>query len=412
MAKAVNQRKFFIIFLFGGLLFLLWKYQIDLQPISSHTDVSHHTLRKTNTTSLNNHPKCPNILRGMVYGWWKLNPLTPGQTTEMRTFLQTARTQHGLPISLQRNDFMCGNTSFPTHLSPTITWFRALCDPYGPTPCCFNNKCVQKSIQECKCDNCFDMRQPPHAEYSEWIPYDQRCKIRKFNHSEACELLDGASLYLSGDSYIRHIYTELLLFLRNNTYDGALRKRVGKDTHDKCTGMYMFTEMACRINLDYSTDDLCGGKFRLRHDTHMSAYHGKSFSSMVATLKNKPKSLVIFGIGLHNSFHLPTIRDGYINPALDGVKNSKWPKFLWASPHSPGILKNGNMQSQAKPSVLRFIKEIADFLSPLKIPIFNSYNMTEGMMSFDGNHYGHGMNYWKIQIIFNYIQELKDTGNW
>ncbi|XP_050400743.1 uncharacterized protein LOC126817677 [Patella vulgata] len=355
---------------------------------------------------------CPDVLNGMVYGRWKHDLMTPEQTNEMRIFLESARIQHGLPKSLQRNDSKCGYATFDKSISPTIVYFRALCDPYGPKPCCFNNECVDKTTPECRCKNCFDMRQPHHAEYSEWIPYDQRCQLKKFNYNEVCDLLNDATLYLSGDSYIRHIYTELLLFLRNNTYDGALKRTVSKDIHDKCTGMYMFTEMACRENLDFSTEDLCGGKLELKYEKHMSADSGPEFASRVETLMNKPRSLVLFGLAIHSFFKFSNIRDNYILPALNRVQNKTWPKFLWATPHCPGILKNGNIQAQAKPNVLKFMKEAADFLSPLKIPIFNSYNMTEGMMSFDGNHYGHGMNYWKIQIIFNYIQELKDTGNW
>ncbi|KAK6174645.1 hypothetical protein SNE40_017881 [Patella caerulea] len=358
---------------------------------------------------LDNHEKCPSVLDKMVYGYWNIIHLSKEQSLEMRTFLNDSRTQHGLPSSLQRDDLNCGNVSFPRHLSPTITWFRALCDPYGKTPCCYNNKCFSRPIEQCKCSNCFDMRQPPHGEYSDFIPYDTRCKIRKYNYTEACQLLDGATLYLSGDSYIRHIYTALLLFLRNNTFDGALKKGVSKAVHDQCTGMYMFTEKVCRVNLesDSKIPDLCGGKFKLMFNYFFSSDYGAGFANRIKTIQNKPKSLVVFGIATHDKFNVRNIENRYIEPVVKTMGNKTRPKLLWATPHSPGILNVGS-----RLTVFNFISQMEPILKKYKVPTFNTFNMTENMMSFDGNHYGLGINMWKIQILLNYIQELRENGAW
>ncbi|KAK6174647.1 hypothetical protein SNE40_017883 [Patella caerulea] len=360
-------------------------------------------------SKLDNHEKCPSVLDKMVYGYWNIKPLSKEQSLEMRTFLNDSRTQHGLPGSLQRDDLNCGNVSFPRHLSPTITWFRALCDPYGKTPCCYNNKCSSSPIEQCKCSNCFDMRQPPHGEYSDFIPYDIRCKIRKYNYTEACQLLDGVTLYLSGDSYIRHIYTALLLFLRNNTFDGALKKGVSKVIHDQCTGMYMFTEKVCRLHLesDFRLKDLCGGKFKLMFNYFFSSVSGTHFVNRIKTIKAAPKSLVVFGVAIHDKYNTSTIKKKYIEPVVKTKGKNKWPKLLWTTPHSPGILNVGS-----RLTVFNFISQMDPILKKYKVPTFNTFNMTENMMSFDGNHYGLGINIWKIQILLNYIQELKDNGAW
>lgn len=41
------------------------------------------------------------------------------------------------------------------------------------------------------------------------------------------------------------------------------------------------------------------------------------------------------------------------------------------------------------------------------IPIMEFYNLTNGVMSFDGTHYGPGVNYLKGQIFLNYLLEIR-----
>ncbi|KAK6166876.1 hypothetical protein SNE40_023486 [Patella caerulea] len=354
-----------------------------------------------------NHQKCPSVLDKMVVGYWNSKPLTKQQSFEMTTFLNASRTHHRLPSPLQRVDLKCGNLTFPLSFSPAMKWFRAVCDPHGKTPCCYNNKCSSRTIEQCKCRNCYDMRQYKHGEYSDFIPNDTRCKLRKYNHTEACQLLDDATLYLNGDSYIRHLYTALLLFLRNNTFDGAMKKGVPKDKHDKCTGMYMFTEKLCRGQLDHNVKDLCHGRFRLMFTYYYKSISGRNFVKMINSIKHARKSLVVFGIGIHDGFNVQNIANKFIAPVVKTIGNKTWPKLLWATPHCPSIL-NLRLDHQ----VPRFIAKMEPVLYKYNVPVFNTYNMTKGMVSFDGSHYGLGINMWKLQILLNYIQSLKDKGAW
>ena len=75
--------------------------------------------------------------------------------------------------------------------------------------------------------------------------------------------------------------------------------------------------------------------------------------------------------------------------------------------HAPGLLKTPRVPSQNRESIIRFNADIFNVLEKWSIPIFDSFNFTDGTTSFDGAHYGKGVNDVKVQIFLNYILELK-----
>ncbi|KAL8616008.1 hypothetical protein ACOMHN_014970 [Nucella lapillus] len=114
----------------------------------------------------------------------------------------------------------CGNLSVgDKHLN----YFKALCDPDGATPCCYNHVCRNKSIHECACANCEDMRTPIQAEYATWRTEDTSCQPRNWTMSDACRLLKNSTLHFIGESLTRHLYTAFLLVVRGNVQTGAFR---------------------------------------------------------------------------------------------------------------------------------------------------------------------------------------------
>ncbi|CAL1545457.1 unnamed protein product [Lymnaea stagnalis] len=108
----------------------------------------------------------------MLTGRWELKNHTAKELEEVEMFMSRTRAYHKLPPTLQREDKKCGNINFPGK-----EWQRAVCNPKGDTPCCMNNFCVNKSVQECQCPECHDMRQQIHAEFATWVPADPTCKV-------------------------------------------------------------------------------------------------------------------------------------------------------------------------------------------------------------------------------------------
>ena len=66
----------------------------------------------------------------------------------------------------------------------------------------------------------------PQAEFAEWFPADSKClgaSLKdEMSTAEICHVLKGATLYFIGDSYVRHVYTALLLRLTENEESGAI----------------------------------------------------------------------------------------------------------------------------------------------------------------------------------------------
>ena len=131
-----------------------------------------------------------------------------------------------MPPGNQRPDKKCGNIGWGDLNIKGLRWFRALCDPDGDNPCCYNNKCVNKTMEECRCTNCLDMRRPVQAEYATWQPVHPSCKPKNWTVAEVCRLLANSTLFFLGDSFVRHVYTALLLAVTGNDVTGAHKKDI------------------------------------------------------------------------------------------------------------------------------------------------------------------------------------------
>ena len=134
------------------------------------------------------------------------------------------RVEHGLPVGLQRPDLQCGNVTFGPY-SPVmhpLLWYRALCDPEGATPCCFRNRCRNRTEGQCVCRDCYDLRQAVQAEHATWRPAGAGCGTERLSVGQVCRVLEGATLYFIGDSFVRHVFTALLLAARDDELSGAM----------------------------------------------------------------------------------------------------------------------------------------------------------------------------------------------
>jgi hypothetical protein len=176
----------------------------------------------------------------------------------------------------------------------------------------------------------------------------------------------------------------------------------------------MFTEKVCRNQLNYGPK-VCGGRTNIKMLYFYAADSGKRLLSQVKSLTKTRKSIVLFGIGLHSKLDDTKVIQEYIQPTVDAVQRGntpRWPHLAWLSIHAPGLLKSPLLVSQKSKSVKRYNGKIETFLEKREIPVLNFYNLTEGTVSFDGSHYGFGINLAKVQIILNYLHELQQSGRW
>ncbi|XP_048249003.1 uncharacterized protein LOC124151308 [Haliotis rufescens] len=346
-------------------------------------------------------PRCPDVKTGMMRGRWTPRTLTAQEKVDIDTFLQSARSSHGLPKSMQRRDGKCGNVAYEN-----LHYFRALCNPEGATPCCYGDTCINKTPDDCKCPSCFDLRNEIYAEYSTWEPEDSRCQVKNFTAQQACDLLQGLTLAFVGDSLMRHVYTAMLMVLSNST---ALNP--DKDSHVQCNGMYAFSDKICRANIKRQAT-FCGGSVTLKMLEYFHLEDAAKFHADFHSFLNQNKTVVLVGVGCHDNFNFERVFNEYIYPVIDMMKKNKalWPKVIWSANHKFGLLKSPKIPLQDNSHVASFNRLMSEGLGKYAIPIFDTYNLTSGVMSTDGGHFGIGVNVMKVQMLLNYLLELKS--NW
>lgn len=59
--------------------------------------------------------------------------------------------------------------------------------------------------------------------------------------------------------------------------------------------------------------------------------------------------------------------------------------------------------------VVRYNRRVNDILRRRGISVLDFFEMTKSVMSFDGSHYGLGLNNLKAQVLLNYILEMRTS---
>lgn len=95
------------------------------------------------------------------------------------------------------------------------------------------------------------------------------------------------------------------------------------------------------------------------------------------------------------------------------AENSQWPRLLWIGTHAPGLLKSPKFREQTAEGVQNFNKNVYAILNQFQVPYLDTFDFTNGIVSFDGTHYGWGVNMLKVNMLLTYIQhELADAPGW
>ncbi|XP_067676406.1 uncharacterized protein [Haliotis asinina] len=351
--------------------------------------------------------QCPDVLHKMTQGRWITRPLTVAEIQKSEEFYALALERLRVPASLQRPDGHCGNVGYwgVSH------FIRALCSPIGPTPCCFNFRCKNIGVEQCRCSNCWDLRQSIHAEYSTWKTSDPRCSLQnEISTEEMCELLDGAYIHFIGDSLIRHMYKGLLMTVSQNFEDDTLNSTEDAAVKKRCSNWNMFKEKLCHLNVQRKTSEFCRGRFLLKYSAYCNFQFSDKFHKAFFEAPREKRSYFVVGIGLHVGLDSNSIYNQYLKPVIDFMAGHPWPKLMWVHLHAPGSRKRSTTQNE--PHVLAFNERMANHLRPHGIPTMPTYNMTIGVRSFDGTHYAKGINVLKAKIFLNYLKELQTKGIW
>ena len=130
-------------------------------------------------------PQCKDFLNSVKHGRWvHRKPPLEQNLRDLNHQISDLRTEVlGIPSTLQRADHLCGNVSYPG------TKLRALCHPEGATPCCAaENTCVARSMDQCRCQTCWDLRRDFHADLAEFLPRDVSCHVGRYTGVEQVQV--------------------------------------------------------------------------------------------------------------------------------------------------------------------------------------------------------------------------------
>ncbi|GAA5917805.1 hypothetical protein JCM6882_004552 [Rhodosporidiobolus microsporus] len=276
-----------------------------------------------------------------------------------------------------------------------------------------------------------EVQNPQNFTYSFDFPEGSKCAPpRAYSQDEACELLGSfGGLYMVGDSYARHIYTALLIILRNRL-DGGVADYL---TTEDCRGEHMYLEnKTCRervpvdtLALPAGTPELCGGK------VHMSVLQrweyaggGPNDTLAFAEWKNKLPSamqtrspLLLESWGIHFNYHVPQAIP-WISQVARFIRSSSYPRplNLLAGVHHPPYNQIPEHAAVQGVKAVAPFKEQVDLLmreysAPLEMwegggRYVDFFEATNGAKSYDGCHLPMQANLEKAQILLNLVDIL------
>ena len=74
--------------------------------------------------------------------------------------------------------------------------------------------------------------------------------------------------------------------------------------------------------------------------------------------------------------------------------------------HAQGSLKPvAFSKDQNNHAISHYNQKMKEFLKPLGIPVFDVFHLTLGVKSYDGTHFGVGVNMMKAQLLLNFLEE-------
>ncbi|GFO47183.1 hypothetical protein PoB_007368800 [Plakobranchus ocellatus] len=157
-------------------------------------------------------------------------------------------------------------------------------------------------------------------------------------------------------------------------------------------------------------DKTCQVKVRLDQKV-LARDHAKEVLELVKSYIGKPNSVLVLWMGAWDGFNSKRIINLLVKPMKKLLKGQLWPHLIWVSGHSPGLLTSPR-EMKNPGEVLTFNLEIEKVIDS-QFPILDTFFLTEkaGVMSYDGSHYGPGLNGLKAQLLFNYLNEMRIAGN-
>ena len=401
-------------------LFVALLVIVTLRVFSQHRfEFTVSVIRLWNNT-VYKHERCTDAIKQMRDGKWRpRHDLRPEDEFHRREQDLRIRKLRGLPLTLHRDDMRCGNM-YPLNAPDFGAAVPSLCDRLSSAPCC-NHVLARCGAgkENCSCESCTDYRNTVAAELNEFVT-SSGCEFKNFTSKQACQLFSEkvSSVELIGDSLVRHFHNALMILFTDDRESGCLVKDIDETHRGLCSGDMQFVDAGkatchgktAKNTAQLPTGKFCQGKQEFEYSFHefYSMDYAKLALSKVRGKLNKTNSVIAIGVGLHMSLDANKVFSEYLKPILQ-LKNqtaSRWPLIVWLTTHAHGSLKPvAFLESQGNEKISRFNRDMRELLEPFGVPVFDSFNLTLGVHSYDGTHYGFGVNMMKAQLFMNFLDE-------
>ena len=222
------------------------------------------------------------------------------------------------------------------------------------------------------------------------------------------------SLFSTGDSVIRQLSRTMFLLLSGNLHSGAMPGKATDEERAFCYADHQIAIKKCNLEIvahkleELPPKSICNGNvsFNLDLVENYKKYLQDIDMEQIRKYLKRKDSYVVLAVGLHYRLDLNKVIDLYVKKVLDVIETegNGWPKVIWMGIHAvPDFLLMNPLFHNA--GILEFNNKIHNYLRRRGVTVIDTFNMSKGLFSYDGLHYGIGLNFLKIQILLNYLEE-------
>ncbi|XP_066935854.1 uncharacterized protein [Clytia hemisphaerica] len=373
---------------------------------------------------------CCNALLCPIEGEWHMkNRTSIKQFSYVEHTNMQLRMRKGWPAQLYHGDLRCG-TMYPLprlvrkqNTQIFMSDIISQCNSYSQAPCCRNDIgwCGEGEFF-CRCETCLNYRNIIQTELYDW-KHKLKCIKPKLVKKETCDFLANqfTSVTFIGDSLVRHVFSSLLIQLTEDPQTGALKPNLHQTEKQYCSDENQFVDSAChsKLSIDWhevnAHPEYCNTSISKPKVFFIQAYAshlGGMAYEKVNKILSEQRPLILIGIGIHDNFNHDKVIDEYLAPLIQ-LRNERIgysnPVIVWLNTHAAGLLKPiGYQKTQGNERILKFNSVLYDYCRRNSIFVFDTFNMTKGVHSFDGTHYGKTLNQLKVEILLNSLRMLKD----
>lgn len=367
--------------------------------------------------------QCCNPLLCSLEGEWHLRPTVRSRDViAIEHINMELRFKKGWPTNLYHGNLRCG-TKHP--LPRVLRIFNnkkvyaadvpSQCKYFSQSPCCREDiGWCGRGPTFCNCKTCTNYNKLRYAELLTWIPKNN-CKLKKLDSNDTCWFLGNkfSSVTFIGDSLVRHTFSALLIHLTGDRAYGALKPSQSKQALEYCKAESQFVDAACHTKLATKWEEIkinkkyCSSMNRKVKLSFVQAFSTNHTPLAIAAIKEalrEYRPLLLLGIGIHEQFNVSKVINFYIRPIIRVINmyRNLSPEIIWFNTHAAGQLKPLVFQrTQGNKNILYFNQHMREFCRRNNIKVFDTYNITHDVHSFDGTHYGSELNMLKVELLLS-----------